>query len=436
MARPPSVEETFEIESLTHDGRGVARPQGKAVFVHGALPGEQVTAKRVRRHRNYDEAIALHIGRPAPERVTPRCPHFGVCGGCVLQHLAPEAQLAAKERQLFEELERVGHVSAAERLPPVAASPWGYRRRARLGVKYVPKKGGVLVGFRESLAPLIAEIGECHVLPPRVSGLLRPLALMIETLTIRSRLPQIEVSVADTALALVLRVLDPPTPADREALSAFAARHELEIYLQGGGLDSVQALTPPATALSYSLAREDVRVGFLPTDFIQVNAAVNELLVARAIQELDPRPGDSILDLYCGLGNFTLPLARRAGRVTGIEGDAGLVARARANASSNGIANAEFHVANLAEALPDYEWNRQRYDLLLLDPPRVGAPAVLGRIARWRPRRVVYVSCQPSSLARDAGVLVRELGYTLGRAGVIDMFAHTAHVESMAVFDG
>ncbi len=435
MARPASVEETFEIESLTHDGRGVARPAGKAVFVHRALPGEQVIAKRVRRHRNYDEAIAVRIERAAPERVTPRCPHFGTCGGCVLQHLAPEAQLAAKERQLFEELERVGHVSAAERLPPLATHPWGYRRRARLGVKYVPKKGGVLVGFRESLSPLIAEIGECHVLAPRVSDLIRPLALMIETLTIRSRLPQIEVSVADERLALVLRVLDPPTPADREILAAFAASHSLEFYLQSGGLESVEALLPPAVPLAYTLPRQDVRIAFAPTDFIQVNAAVNELLVARAIEQLEPHPDDSALDLFCGLGNFTLPLARRVARVTGVESDPGLVARARANAGSNGITNARFQVANLAEELPDYDWSRERYDLVLLDPPRIGAPLVLGPIARWRPRRVVYVSCQPSSLARDAGVLVREHGYRLARAGVIDMFPHTAHVESMAVFD-
>lgn len=435
MARPASVEETLEIESLTHDGRGVARPAGKAVFVHGALPGERVIAKRVRRHRNYDEAVALAIERAAPGRVTPHCPHFGTCGGCVLQHLAPEAQLAAKERQLFEELERIGHVSAAERLPPLAAQAWGYRRRARLGVKYVPKKGGVLVGFRESLSPLIAEIAECHVLPHRVSELIRPLALMIETLTIRSRLPQIEVSVADDRLALVLRVLDPPTPADRQILAAFAAGHSLEFYLQSGGLESVAALLPPAVPLAYTLPGQAVRIAFAPTDFIQVNAAVNELLVARAIEQLEPRPDDSALDLFCGLGNFTLPLARRVARITGIESDPGLVARARANAGSNGIANARFQVANLAEELPDYDWSRERYDLVLLDPPRVGAPRVLGPIARWRPRRVVYVSCQPSSLARDAGVLVRDLGYRLARAGVIDMFPHTAHVESMAVFD-
>ena len=429
------AEEVFEIESLTHDGRGVARPGGKAVFVHGALPGERVTAKRVRRHRNYDEAITLAVERPSPERVTPHCPHFGVCGGCAMQHLATDAQLRAKERQLFDELERVGRVSAAERLEPLAAEPWGYRRRARLGVKFVPKKGGVLVGFRESHSPLIAEIGECPVLPPRVSALLRPLASMIAGLSIHARLPQIEVAAADNALALVLRVLDSPNDADRETLRAFAAEHRLEIYLQPGGLDSIEPLSAPAVTLHYVLREQNVTLSFAPTDFIQVNGPVNELLIARTISELGPRAEDRLLDLYCGLGNFTLPLARRVASVAGVEGDAGLIARARANAEANAIANACFHVADLGEPLPDYEWARGRYDLVLLDPPRVGAETLIPQMARWRPRRVVYVSCQPSSLARDAGILVHELGYSLSRAGIIDMFPHTAHVESMAVLD-
>jgi 23S rRNA (uracil1939-C5)-methyltransferase len=429
------AEEVFEIESLTHDGRGVARPGGKAVFVHGALPGERVTAKRVRRHRNYDEAITLAVERPSAERVTPRCPHFGVCGGCAMQHLGADAQLRAKERQLFDELERVGRVDASERLEALAAEPWGYRRRARLGVKFVPKKGGVLVGFRESYSPLIAEIGECAVLPARVSALLRPLARMIAGLSIHARLPQIEVAVADNALALVLRVLDPPSAADREALRAFAAEHALELYLQPAGLDSIEPLTRPALPLHYVLREQDVTLGFAPTDFIQVNGPVNELLVGRAIRELEPRAEDRLLDLYCGLGNFTLPLARRVASATGVEGDAGLIARARANAEANRIANAGFHVADLGAELPDYDWARGRFDLVLLDPPRIGAEAVIAQMARWRPRRVVYVSCQPSTLARDAGILVHGLGYSLTRAGVIDMFPHTAHVESMAVFD-
>ena len=425
----------MEIESLTHEGRGVARPGGKTVFVHGALPGERVTAKRVRCHRNYDEAIALQVERPASERVTPRCPHFGLCGGCAIQHLARDAQLRVKEQQLFEDLERIGRVRPLDRLEPLSAEPWGYRRRARLGVKFVPKKGRILVGFRETHSPLIAEIGECAVLPPRVSMLLRPLAGMIAGLSIHARVPQIEVAVADNALALVFRVLDPPTPADREMLSTFAGIHRLEIYLQGAGLDSVEPLSPPATPLHYVLRGYGVTLTFAPTDFVQVNGPVNELLVARAIEQLDPRPEDRLLDLYCGLGYFTLPLAGRVASVTGVEGDAGLVARARANAEANGIVNARFHVADLGERLPDYEWTRASYDLVLLDPPRIGARAVMAELNRWRSRRVVYVSCQPTSLARDAGVLVHELGYRLSRAGIIDMFPHTAHVESMAVFE-
>lgn len=432
--RQGGLEEIFEIESLTHDGRGVARPGGKAVFVHGALPGERVTAQRVQRHRNYDEAIAIKVENPSADRVVPRCPHFGLCGGCALQHLEAGAQLRSKEQHLFDELTRTGHVAAAERLAPLAASPWGYRRRARLGVKHVPKKGGVLVGFRESFSPLIAEIGECTVLPDRVSRLLRPLAQMIGELSIRARVPQIEVAIADNVLALVMRVLDPPTAADRELLHSFARGHEFEFYLQPGGLESVVPLISPATPLYYDLAAQNVRITFAPTDFIQVNGPVNEQLIARAIEQLAPRPEDRLLDLFCGLGNFTLPLARRVASVTGVEGDAGLVERARLNAEANGITNAHFHVANLGAALPDFEWARGKFDLVLLDPPRVGAKEVVSELARWRPSRVVYLSCHPSSLARDASILVGDLGYVLERAGVIDMFPHTAHVESMAVF--
>ena len=431
----PAEAETLEIESLTHDGRGIARPGGKTVFVGGALPAERVTARRVRRHRKYDEARLLSVERSSPERVAARCPHFGVCGGCSMQHLDPQAQLRTKERHLLDELERVGRLRPVQRLAPIEAEPWGYRRRARLGVKYVPKKGGVLVGFRESLSPLIAEIDECAVLPPSVSALIRPLAVLVGELSIRARLPQIEVAVADNAVALVVRVLEAPNVADRELLRAFADQHSVEIYLQPGGLASVEPLTPPATALHYPLDEHDLILGFGPTDFIQVNARVNERMIARAIEQLAPRPGERLLDLYCGLGNFSLPLARRMAGVTGIEGDAALVARARANAQANHISNAAFHVADLGQELPDYEWARASYDLVLLDPPRVGARMAVGQIARWRPRRVVYVSCHPSSLARDAGILVHELGFVLTGAGVIDMFPHTAHVESMAVFD-
>jgi 23S rRNA (uracil1939-C5)-methyltransferase len=432
--RAGGLEEIFEIESLTQDGRGVARPGGKAVFVHGALPGERVTAKRMRRHRNYDEAIALSVERPAAERVVPRCPHFGLCGGCAMQHLESGAQLRSKEQHLFDELTRTGHVVPAERLEPLAAGVWGYRRRARLGVKHVPKKGGVLVGFRESFSPLVAEISACAVLPERVSQLIRPLAQLIGELSIRARVPQIEVAVADNVLALVLRVLDPPTAPDRELLESFARAQGLEFYLQPGGLESVVPLRLPATPLYYELPEQNVRITFAPTDFIQVNGPVNEQLIARAIEQLAPRPEDRLLDLFCGLGNFTLPLARRVASVTGVEGDVGLVERARLNAAANGITNAHFHVANLGAELPDYEWARGAYDLVLLDPPRIGAKEVVSQLARWHPHRVVYVSCHPSSLARDAGILVNELGYVIERAGVIDMFPHTAHVESMAVF--
>ncbi len=426
--------------ALTHTGEGVVR-SGKTVFVAGALPGETVKFRRTRTHRQYDEAELVEILTPAPERVAPRCPHFGVCGGCALQHLAPEAQVEARQTELRDNLERLGRVTPREWLPPLRGPVWGYRRRARLGVKFVAKKGRVLVGFRERLAPFIADVKHCDVLAAPVGDLVAALAELIMTLSIRERLPQIEVAVADNAVALVLRVLDPPSAADLDRLRAFGASHRLRLYLQPGGLDSVQELGPAAgEPLRYALPKFQVELEFQPTDFIQINGAVNEALVSRALELLELTPSDRVLDLFCGIGNFTLPLARSAGHVVGVEGDAALVARARQNARLNHVENAEFHAADLARLPTDATavqaappWLREPYTHVVLDPPRAGAREVLASVASLEPRRVLYISCHPGSLARDLGVLVNEHGFTLEAAGVLDMFPHTAHFESLAL---
>ena len=431
---PGRERETAEVVDLTHDGEGVVR-SGKTAFVAGALPGETVSFERVRKHRRHDEARLLEVLRPAPERVTARCAHFGVCGGCALQHFEPEAQLALKEKELRDNLARVARVEPRSWLAPLRGPVWGYRRRARLGAKYVPKKGRVVVGFRERLAPYVADVVHCDVLAAPVGALVQPLAELLGALEIRQHVPQIEVSVADNATALVLRVLRTPTEEDHARLRDFAAAHAVRLYLQSGGLDSVAELTPGAAPLNYRLPAFDLTLEFAPTDFIQVNGVVNQALVSRALELLRPRPESRVLDLYCGLGNFTLALAKSAGHVVGVEGEPGLVERARHNALRNGVSNVEFHVGDLSKPteLPG-AWLRGPYTHVLIDPPRVGAaPEMLAAITRLVPERVLYVSCHPGSLARDLGILVHEHGFTLESAGVVDMFPHTAHVESMAL---
>jgi 23S rRNA (uracil1939-C5)-methyltransferase len=417
------------------------------VFVAGALPGESIKFRRTRRNRQHDEAELVEVLTPAAERVAPRCPHFGICGGCALQHMSPEAQLEAKFTELRENLERVGRVTPQTWLPPLRGPVWNYRRRARLGAKFVTRKGKVLVGFRERLAPFIADVQHCDVLAEPVGSLITPLAELIMSLSIRQRMPQIEVAVADNAVALVFRVLDTPTAADLSFLRAFALKHGVRIYLQPGGLDSVHELDSPegalaqgSSALLYRLPKFEVELQFLPTDFIQINGPVNEALVSRAVDMLELTPSAQVLDLFCGIGNFTLPMARSAGRVVGVEGDAALVARARHNAKLNNLENAEFHVADLARLPADVSqvaqtspWLRKGFTHVVLDPPRAGAKEVLASVASLAPQRVLYISCHPGSLARDLGVLVNEHGFILEAAGVLDMFPHTAHFESLAL---
>ncbi len=423
-----------DITDLLHDGRGVAHVDGKAIFVVGALAGERVKIKFTGKHRRYDEAVVEEILVASPDRVTPRCPHFGVCGGCALQHLSPEAQIAGKQRVLMENLERIGKVEPQHMLPPLTDQPWGYRRKARLSVKFVEKKGRVLVGFREIEGRFVADIRRCEVLHPAVGERIEALTALVDSLDAKREIPQIEVAAGDDLIALVIRHMRPLSEHDLAALTAFAQTSGLGIFLQSGGMDSVMPLWPEQIQLTYRLPN-DLDIEFRPLDFVQVNAGMNRRMIDLTLDLLSPTPDDRVLDLFCGLGNFTLPLAKRSKEVTGVEGEAGLVQRAQQNAIRNNIHNAHFFSADLAADQQGTPWARAEHDLVLLDPPRSGAAAVLEYLPKRSTRRVVYVSCHPGSLARDAGTLVHSHGFVLKSAGVMDMFPHTAHVESIAVFD-
>lgn len=431
----PEPAAEIRIESLSHDGRGVARIEGKTVFVDGGLPGEVVDIEYTASRRRFDEARVTTVREASPDRVEPRCPHFGLCGGCSLQHLDTGAQILAKQQVLIDNLQHIGSVQPKDILPPVTGPAWGYRTKARLGVKHVLKKGRVLVGFREKRSPYVADLSRCEVLDPAVGERIDALATLVEQLDAKARIPQIEVAVTADVTALVFRHLDPLSAADQSLLRHFAEENDIHVYLQPAGPDSVQLLWPEDSVLAYRIDNEDIEIRFRPTDFTQVNTDINRQMIARVIRMLEPRDDDSVLDLFCGLGNFTLPLARHAGSVTGVEGEGGLVERARENARSNGIGNAEFFVANLATDMTGATWAGRNYTKLLLDPPRSGAAEALPMVGNIAPERIVYVSCHPGSLARDAGTLVHELGYTLVSAGVMDMFPHTGHVESIALFE-
>lgn len=425
---------TVEIEALTQDGRGVCRVDGKAVFVSDALPGETVRMQPLRRRKGHDEAELLEVITPAATRVQPGCAHFGNCGGCALQHLAHAAQIEEKQTQLLSALSRIGKVTPDVVRAPVSSAAWAYRRRARLGVRWVRARQRVLVGFRERAGSYIADMTHCEVLAEPCRDLPGQLADVIGEMSIRERLPQVEVTVADNAVALVFRILDEPAADDLRALEAFGQRHDYRIYLQSGGPDSVALLYGDAEPLFYRLEDRDITVQFEPTDFVQVNAGINAKMVNLAIEALALAPGHDVLDLFCGLGNFSLAMARDVATVTGVEGEAALTQRAAENARLNGIGNVSYHTSNLFDEVGDFPWSRRSYDRVLLDPPRAGARAMVQRMRALGPTRVVYVSCHPGTLARDASELISQ-GFKLSSAGILDMFPHTAHVESMAVFD-
>jgi 23S rRNA (uracil1939-C5)-methyltransferase len=423
------------VESLEREGRGVTHVDGKAVFIDGALPGEIVRIAVYRRKPSFELAQIVVIEQASAARVEPRCMHFGVCGGCSMQHMDPRAQVAAKQRVLEDSLWHIGKLRPERMLPAIYGVSWGYRHRARMSARMVPKKGGVLVGFRERRSSYVADMRSCEVLPESVAALILPLRELIGSLTIFDRLPQIEVAVGERVTVLVLRVLEAVGEDDAALLRRFAERHGVQLWLQPKGPDTAHAFWPlEAPALDYSLPEFGVKLQFEPTDFTQVNHAVNRMLVRRAIGLLDPQPGEYIGDMFCGLGNFTLPIASRGARVLGMEGSVQLVGRAERNATMNGLATlAIFKASNLFEAhtcaaLP-------HFDKLLIDPPREGAVELVKSLGEGGPSRIVYVSCDPATLARDAGILVQINGYRLAAAGVINMFAHTSHVESLALFE-
>ena len=421
-----------QVESFNHDGRGVAHVDGKAVFIEGALPGEEVLFTYVAQHKRYDEGTVVQILKPSPQRVAPRCTHFNICGGCSLQHIEATAQIEAKQQVMLDNLRQIGRVEPEQILPPLRGPHWGYRRRARLGVKFVIKKDRLLVGFREKRSALLADLERCEVLHPSVGERLPELRALIAGLSAYQSIPQIEVAVGDAATALVFRTLEVLGPSDREKLKAFGRSYDFEIYLQTAGPESVTALWPETAQLSYRL-EDGIELFFTPTDFVQINSEINRAMVTQVLGLLDIQPQERVLDLFCGLGNFTLPLARHAAHVVGVEGDAGLVQRAKDNALHNDIKNAEFYAADLSQDLTQQAWAGQNVDKILLDPPRTGALEIVRQLPLFGAASIVYVSCHPATLARDAEELVQR-GYTLSAAGVMDMFPHTTHVESIALF--
>jgi 23S rRNA (uracil1939-C5)-methyltransferase len=427
---------TVTIDALSHDGRGVAHLDGKAVFIQGALPGETVSFRYTRVQKKFDEGEAVEIIDRSSVRVEPPCQHFGLCGGCSLQHLSSEAQIEAKQQALLDAFQRIGKVSPGTVLPPLSGrSTLGYRRKARLGAKYVLKKEKVLVGFRERGAPYVADLTRCEVLHPKVGHLIDPLSQLIESLSIKERVPQIEMAMGDDQCILIFRLLGEITAEDHKKLLQFGQDHDIAIYTQTGGPETVTPLNGEQVELIYALPEYDLSIHFLPNDFTQVNSELNRLMLDRALALLALTPEDRVLDLFCGLGNFTLPMARKAAEVVGVEGESGLVARARENAQRNGITNTRFYTANLYESIQKEPWLREQFDKVLLDPPRSGAAEVLEHLPKIGAKRLVYVSCYPGTLARDAGELVHRYGYELVSAGVMDMFPHTAHVESIALFE-
>jgi 23S rRNA (uracil1939-C5)-methyltransferase len=430
------MNQTVDILSLDHEGHGVARVDGKVTFVDGALAGERAEIAVYRKHAKYNSANAIAILKASAQRATPRCQYFGRCGGCSMQHLEASAQVAAKQRVLEENLARIGKVSPDSMLRALHGPSWGYRHRARLSVRRVDKKGGVLVGFHEKRSSFIADMASCEVLTPDVSALIQPLRELIVHLSNADRIPQIEIAVGEHITVLVFRLLEPWTGEDAAQVRAFADRHRVQIWEQAKGPDTVRPFWPDiAPELSYSLPEFGLTMPFKPTDFTQVNTAINRALVSRALRLLDPQPGERIADLFCGLGNFTLPIARSGADVLGIEGSTELVARARANALHNALPNAHFVVDNLFEMTSEKFAALGQFDKLLIDPPRSGAIEVVKSLPDGgAPQRIVYVSCDPATLARDAEVLVHVKGYRLEAAGVANMFPHTAHVESIALF--
>lgn len=426
-----------KIESLDHEGQGVAHVEGKTIFIDGALPYELVHYASYRKKPSFEKAQVTRIARESFIRTQPKCRHFGVCGGCSMQHVENHAQVAIKQRVLEDNMAHIAKTRPEQMLAPIYGPSWGYRYRARISARYVAKKGQVLVGFHEKRSSFIADMQSCEVLPAHVSALLMPLRDLIGSLSIQSRMPQIEIAVGSDVTVLVMRIMDPLNSADETLLRQFADTHTVQFWLQPKGPETAYPFYPlDAPALSYALPEFGLTMPFRPTEFTQVNPAINQAMVKRAMDLLDPRPGERIADMFCGLGNFTLPIARRGAQVLGIEGSEGLVARAIENAEYNQLSHlADFQVADLFDVTSASLAALGHFDKMLIDPPREGAMALVTAFGEDAPRRIVYVSCNPATLARDTAILVHTKGYQLKACGVVNMFPQTSHVESVALFE-
>lgn len=431
----PTTSFKATITALTHDGRGIAHINGKTTFIENALPGEEVLFSYSKKHNKYDEGKTTEILKPSTDRVIPLCQHYGICGGCALQHLSNDAQLNLKQKTLLEQLKHFGGVEPEILLPALRGPLWGYRRRGRLGAKYVTKKQSVLVGFREKNGRYLADLKRCEVLDPKVGTLLVPLQNLIAGLKAFQHIPQIEIAISDDTTGLVFRHLTPLDINDLAQLKNFAQAHHIQLYLQPGDTQSIHCIWPEKDPkqLFYRLPEQRLELAFNPSDFTQINSEINRKMVNLALELLEPKISDRILDLFCGLGNFTLAIAQHCSEVVGIEGSAALVAQAQKNALHNNIHNAFFYEANLASDSLSGEWTKQNFNKILLDPPRTGALEIIQNLPKWNIERIVYVSCNPATLARDAGELAKQ-GYRLFKAGIMDMFPHTHHVEAISLF--
>ena len=430
-------EHTALISSISPDGRGITRLGGKTVFIDGALPNEHVRFRYLKRHRRYDEAVVIEVDSAAPNRVPAKCPAFGHCGGCNMQHLPTRDQLTLKQNWFIEQLQHVGHCQPENLLPALTGPSWGYRHKARLSVRYVSKKERVLIGFREKNGRYVADLNDCPILAPAAAALIAPLSDLICDLTAREHIAQLEIAVGDEAVAIIVRHLVPLDLNDQNAWLHFAQTHRCHLYWQPKGPDSIRRFWPETGTdrLHYTLPEQDLRFAFHPSDFTQINPALNQSMVNQALQLLAPNRHDHILDLFCGLGNFSLPLAQLCHTVTGVEGHPEMVKRAQENAAKHQLQHLAFHCADLSRPpTPSLAWCQPNYSKLLLDPPRSGAQAIVHNMHLFQPQQILYISCHPATLARDAEILVHQQGYRLRDAGIMDMFPHTQHVEAMALF--
>lgn len=425
------------IESVSHDGKGVCHIDDTTVFIDGALEGEEVDFVYVGKRKNIAQGKVEKVISASPYRVEPKCQHYAICGGCSLQHLDAQHQIILKQQVLLENLKRIGKAEPEQVLEPLTGPHWGYRNKARLGVRFVIKKDKMLVGFREKHSNFLAELHSCQVLNPKVGQHLEDLAQLLGSLSIYQKIPQLEVAFGDETGAFIVRHLEPMTDTDQQKLIDYAKVQNIQLYLQPKGPDSIHCIWPPGdqfSPLQYTLPNYNVVHEFRPTDFTQVNTDINRNMIDLALELLEPQADDKVLDLFCGLGNFTLPLARRSAQVTGVEGSDELIIRAKENAKKNGINNVDYYAADLFTDVSNMNWAKKRYDRILLDPARSGAKEIVSELSKFGAHTVVYVSCNPATLARDTEIMVHQNGYRLVKAGVMDMFPHTAHVESIALF--